>query len=119
MKKILFVFALMAMVFTGCSKDADESYLLNGTTWVHTEVDHASATTTEHVFKFQKTTLMSQGYLYYGNDEVLESLLTDGTYTYDPPLITIELDEGTTLTGTIKDSVMVIKWSKLRDFVKQ
>ncbi len=116
MKKTLFVFALMVMVLAGCSKDADESYSLDGTTWMG--VDTEDGVYAEHIFKFQKTTLTSQSFMYY-DSETVESRLANGTYTYTAPLITIELDEGTTLTGTIKDSVMVIKWSKLRDFVKQ
>ena len=109
----------MAMVFAGCSKDADESYLLDGTTWVCTEVDGMTTEDRITTIKFQKTTLTIKSDPHYNIDETLGSISPDGTYTYEPPLITIKLDEETTISGTIKDNAMSIKWTRRMDFIKK
>lgn len=90
--------ALMTIAFSACK---DEEYPLDGTVWVKGEGTNEVRTIT-----FAKTTftnLFTYDNASSGELEILEN--KSGTYTFDDPTVTFDLD-GEKGTGTISGSTL-------------
>ena len=103
MKKYLFLLlAMLPMLFISCSSDDDEAASLKGTTWVCADEDEGVRT-----IVFNRTE-----FLYTLNSDQ-ETVSIKGTYTYNPPLITLtgkapKTNKEETMTGSInKDKLSI------------
>jgi hypothetical protein len=103
MKKYLFLLlAMLPILFVACSSDDDETASLKGTTWVCSDKDEGVRT-----LVFNKTE-----FLYTLNSDQ-ETVSIKGTYTYNPPLITLtgkdpKTNKEETMTGSInKDKLSI------------
>lgn len=103
MKKYLFLLlAMLPMLFVSCSSDDDETASLKGTTWVCPDEGEGVRT-----LVFNKTEFL------YTLQSKEETESVKGTYTYNPPLITLtskdpKTNKEETMTGSInKDKLSI------------
>lgn len=101
MKKIMFLaIAVIAMVFSACSKD-DENAALDGTVWVSDDDDSEVFTLTFHKSTFN----LVYTYDKEGDGKIDETDEGTGSYTFDDPNVVLELD-GEKEYGTVSGNKM-------------
>jgi len=105
MKKAIFLFiVLLTVVISSCKKDSNsDPSNLAGSTWVsHTSIDDQNYV---YTIKFTSNTVCSLSAVVTG-----VSISLTGTYTYEPPNVTLDFQgsEGGTLTGTINGKSMTL-----------
>lgn len=110
MKKTLLLLSLIT-IFASTSCTSDNS--LNDTVWVMTYSEKGNSSVM--TYSFQEKTCNAVLVIVTGDET--EKMETNGTYTYDHPIVTMILNEGKeTEVGTIKDNVMELMGM---DFIKQ
>ncbi len=103
MKKLILLMLLAGFAaFTSCKKDDNKGESLAGTSWYYSGYDE------EFELEFTSATTV----LVYEWDGYREGEYT-GTYTYDPPKVTVTAN-GTTLTGSISGNSMSMAGMTLR-----
>ncbi len=90
--------AIACLAIVGCSKD-DEGAIasLNGTKWVHMELEYDCYDTLE----FGETI-----FEWFGMEGEYADM-SSGTYTYNPPIVKFK-EEGSTLQGRVSGNKMVV-----------
>ena len=125
MNKTLSILATIIVVFLAsvslisCNKD-DASSSLEGTTWTATETTHGSVYF--YTLTFGKSSFVMKFTAPTGSDGGVETEMYAGTYTYDPPVITLvaEIDgERNTLSGVREGNTITFTGENAVTFTKK
>lgn len=95
MKKVLYLLIVCLVALSSCKKeDNNAANSLQGTSW------EATSTYEDLGITFNANNKFTERYVYRGNNQYQESY-DYGTYTYNPPVVTLTYNDGYVLVGRI------------------